>query len=460
MRQRLVYCNGIDRATGGYLQPPLTPDEIAERLRGVEPPVAGEPKGRPVPEVDERDLASAGWGVVFAADVAGEAREALAELLDHRRRQATARHESFYQEYRGERGVLPGETRWEWQMRQGAGSGAADPCRMPYYLLLVGGPEAIPFEFQFGLGIQRAVGRLHFDGVDDYRAYAHRLVAAERAGPERPRRVTLFGVANADDPATSYTTEDLVGPLAEQLPGLLAGWSVQPVVGPAATKERLRDLLGGGGETPALLFTASHGLGPPETGFPGELGSLLCGDWPGPEAWRREIPPEFYVSAADLSAEPDLTGLVSFHFACFSAGVPGEDSFPPPGTAARRLAPRPCIAPLPQRLLTLGAFAVIGHVDRAWCHSFLDPQDRPQPQTFRSVLVALARGLPAGAAAQYLGERYADHAAALGGSLVELAGGRSVDRAVLARDWVAAADARSYLLLGDPAVRVRTREQP
>lgn len=459
MTAPLLYCNGVDRATGRYLQPPLAPADLVERLRGHVPSPQGELRGRPVPGVDERDLATSGWGVVFSAEAGDEVRCALGELLDHRRAQAGARHGHYYQEYRGERGVLPGETREEWLARQGGAPGPADPDQVPFHLLLVGDPEAIPFDFQFELGVQRAVGRLHFDRLEDYRAYAAKVVATERSAPVRPRRLTLFGVDNPDDPATTYTTEDLIAPLLELLPSRMSGWSVQGALGAAATKQRLEQLLGGE-DTPALLFTASHGMGPPTDGLPGELGSILCQDWPGPKAWQGEIPPELYFAAADLPAHADLSGLVSFHFACYSAGVPGESSFGMPWSPAERIALRACLALLPQRLLTRGALAVIGHVDRAWCHSFLDQQDRPQLQTFSSVLRALAGGLPVGVAAQYLSERQADLQPRVSRQLVDLAAGRPVDRQRLSRDWIAAADARSYLLLGDPAVRVRTREEP
>lgn len=456
---RLLYVNGVDRATGRYLQPPLTPKDLNHRLRGFVLPREGEVRGLPAAGVDRRDLATAGWGVVFSADAGEDVRSALGELLRHRQAQAAARREHYYQEYCGERGVQKGERREEWLARQGGGAGPADPDQVPYYLLLVGDPQSIPFDFQFELGIQRAVGRLHFEHLDDYQTYAGRVVAAERSTPERSGQLTLFGVDNPDDPATTYTTDDLILPLLARLPAIVDdGWEVMGVVREAATKEALGRLLGGD-EAPSVLFTASHGMGPPEEGFPGELGALLCQDWPGPEAWQKEIPAEFFFSADDVAAAADLCGLVSVHFACYSAGLPQEDSYGLPWKAARRLAPRPCVAPLPQRLLVHGAAAVLGHVDRAWCHSFFDGRDRPQLQTFTSLLRALLAGLPVGAAAQYLSDRFADLLPRVHRRLVDLAAGRPVDAETLAHDWVMTTDARSYLLLGDPAARVRTRER-
>ena len=110
----------------------------------------------------------------------------------------------------------------------------------------------------------------------------------------------------------------------------------------------------GGQDVPAFLFTASHGLG-----FPcdhpkqrGRTGALLCQDWPGPRSWHGGIPPQFYFAADDLSPQADLGGLITCHFACFSAGMPAWDSFAHEKAGEpKRLAPAPFVARLPQQLL-------------------------------------------------------------------------------------------------------------
>ena len=166
-------------------------------------------------------------------------------------------------------------------------------------------------------------------------------------------------------------------------------------------------------ETPALLFTASHGMGFPN-GHARQLsdqGALLCQEWPGPVAWTQEIPKSFYFAADDVLAGANLRGLLAFHFACYGAGTPQLDDFPASfGGLPQRagIAPRPFVARLPQRVLGGGALAVVGHVERAWTTSFLgDPPAGRQIQAFADTLGRLLRGDPVGFAMEAFNNRYA-----------------------------------------------------
>ncbi len=454
---RLIF-NGLDRRTGKYLLPPMSVEELSGQLKAGAVEMMGEPRGEPVPGVDPKDLATSGWGVIFPRDTGEEIREALSKLLDHRRAQATQGDGRYYQEYSGSRGYLPQDVKRTWLKRRGVGPGPADPARVPYYLLIVGDPQQIPYEFQFRLSLQYAVGRLHFDTPEEYAQYAHRVVAAENAPPMRPRQLAIFGVDNSDDPATRYSSEDLVQPLLRKLTADGDDWEVKPFLAEEATKDRLRRLLGGA-ETPALVLTASHGLGfcAEDADPPGTLGALVCQDWPGPKVGG-PLTPDHYFAAEDVAADADLRGLISFHFACFSAGLPRCDSYvyESPGQPAV-LAPRPYLARLPQRLLGHGALAVIGHVDRARGFSYVWPGAGAQPQTIEATLMRLMQGYPAGTAARYLSERSADLACDLQAELRRVREGEPADHETIVDLGIAYIDARSYLVLGDPAVRLQVR---
>jgi hypothetical protein len=477
--QHLVF-NGVNGATGDYLLPPLTPQQVAAIARGEplderhleelkwfyrrsQTAVLG-----PVAGVDPKDLSQAGWGIVFAfqdQEHVPAIKEALGELLALRRQQAG----DLFREYSGERAYRPNESKKAFLDRQGAGDGPADPKHfgVPYYLLLVGNPDAIPYRFQYQLDVQYAVGRIHFDTLEEYAQYARSVVTAETGKLALPRRAAFFGVQNGglsgaqepDDLSTYLSANQLVAPLAERLTAETQGWTIDTVPPGDATKARLGQLLGGEA-TPALLFTASHGMGFPngDACQLGHQGALLCGDWPGPKQWKQAIPHDFYLAGDDIGGDARLLGLVTFHFACYGAGTPQLDDFAHLAfKQPAEIAPRPFVARLPQRLLGHprgGALAAVGHIERAWGYSFLTDQARPQLGAFASTLRWLMEGHPIGSALDFFNAHYGERSTVLSNELEEIKFGKIANDLELADMWTANNDARSYVIIGDPAVRL------
>ncbi|HZZ80219.1 MAG TPA: C25 family cysteine peptidase [Gemmataceae bacterium] len=470
MELESIRCNGINGSTGDYLLPTLSAHEISAIARGdpLDFKQAAELKHRwqcisqasfaPMESIDAKNLADCGWGAIFANGADLEIRNALAPLLDHRKKQATQTNERFYHEFTGPKSYRPGETKQQFLARLGAGPGPADPNKVPYYLLLVGDPEEIPYRFQFQLDVQYAVGRIHFDHLEDYANYARSVVNAETGKCLLPRRVTFFGVRNSGDQATQLSADHLITPLAERIAARQADWAIKSILNEDATKARL-DLLLRGEDLPALLFCAGHGMGFSQ-GDPRQLphqGALLCQDWPGPLRWRKPIPPDFYFAADDVSSDANIHGTIAFFFACYGAGTPMMDEFSQQAMKPRAtVAPHSFLARLPQRLLAHpkgGALAVVGHVDRAWGYSFVWNRAGEQLGVFESALNRLLNGHPIGSATEYFNQRYAELASDLSMELEEISFGKSPDDVELAGMWTANNDARNYVIIGDPAVR-------
>jgi len=468
-----LYVNGIDAVTGNYLVQPMEIADAARLVRGEKRDkkttswlkrawqALSQPHLALPIDVDPSNLQQTGWAIVFFKDETAAVKEALAPLVEHRRRQVGDEAKLKVLEYRR------GERRETWLARHGIGLGSVRPEKVPYYLLVIGSPENIPFLFRHQLGVEYAVGSLHFETAEEYSRYAASVIACEtQSALLTAKEALFFAVRHPSDPATQLSADHLMKPLSEaseedghQPLAEKYGFETRKLFDDDATKSALAAALSPPPEkkAPAFLFTASHGMGFPN-GHPEQRsgqGALLCQEWPGSGA----VEPEHYFSAGDRPATARVQGMISFHFACYGAGTPANDRFiHEPGQAPPPIAPKPFIAALPQALLAHpkgGALACIGHVDRAWGYSILTPNAGAQLLPFENAIGRILKGEPVGLAMKDFYERYASLSVSLSSMLEEISFGATVADEDLAGTWIARNDAEGYLILGDPAVRLR-----
>lgn len=480
MSDAAFFCTGIDAITGDYVLPPLSaaelshavfaqPREDQDTVRGLKAwfEYLRQAHLGLIDGLSPKNLAQTGWGVIFAHDAEPSVREALAPLLELRKQQAGGPYPAGrYRELAGGHGHRPGESKNAFLARHLLGPGPVDPARgMPYYLLIVGSPERIPYRFQYLLDVEYAVGRLYFDTAEEYAQYARSVVEAETGVPGTPplalpRRGVFFGVENEGDPATALTARELVAPLAAWTRDAHAkrGWYIDEITGADATQTRLGEVLAGTAP-PALLFTASHGMSFPP-GHEQQLehqGALLCSEWSAAERGQ-PIRRSCYFSGEDVTGRSSVHGMIAMFFACYGAGTPRQDDFAHHVLARPEdIAAHDFVARLPQRLLAHprgGALAVIGHVERAWTSSFLWHGNTPQLTVFEDVVRRLLDGQPVGSAMEPLGRRHAEMSTLLNDALEEIRFGQRMDDLAVASLWTAHHDARNYVILGDPAVRL------
>jgi hypothetical protein len=323
------------------------------------------------------------------------------------------------------------------------------------------------------LGLEYAVGRLHFETAEEYRRYAQNIVSYEgQSGVPTAREIVFFAPRHDFDAATQLSADSLISPLAygegehDGLPPVQPvaqqhGFRTHTFVGAEATKDRLRRLLmRSDGVNPALLFTASHGVGWPldDPRQRTDTGALLCQDWPA----FGTLGPEHYFSAADVVGEMRPHGTIFINFACFSGGSPQWDRFiHKPGQPPPQIASNPFIAALPQALLSHpagGALACITHVDRAWGYSIISRGTGPQLIPFQNLIANLLVGRPVGYAMKDISERFAVLGATLSRKLEDASYGFAHPEHEIVADWIERNDAEGYIVLGDPAVTLRVNE--
>ncbi|MCB1512858.1 MAG: tetratricopeptide repeat protein, partial [Hyphomicrobiaceae bacterium] len=330
---------------------------------------------------------------------------------------------------------------------------------VPYYLLIVGSPQEIPFEFQYQLDVNYAVGRIDFDTPEEYRNYVQSVVKAETDNVYRPNSFVMFAPTNQDDRATQLSNDELAVRVQEQLVADRPDWRVSYISGEEATKKQL-ELYLGGKDTPTLIFFTGHGV-PFSMGDEHQIpyqGALLSQDWPGPKEWKGPIPSDFYFSGEDVHSEADLHGLIAVLSGSYSAGTPAYDNFPSPGMAtAKPMAPFDFVAQLPKRLLSHpngGALAVIGKVDRMWSTAFRWKDTRTGYRVYTDMLLRLIKGYPVGAAMEPINQRHAELASEMSRIARNSHFGIEVESINVSSMWTAYTDSRNWIVIGDPAVQL------
>ena len=418
-------------------------------------------------------LQQTGWAVLFASDADPAIKQQLQPLLDLRQSQVetnlppglTSRFRVFEGTDQVKGGVLPGQTADNWaQMRQINFTSPVDPDVVPYYLLIVGSPERIPFEFQATFKLQWLAGRLYFDDIADYGRYAAHVVAYETA-PWKPlpaKNTAVWVTSNPGDIATMMLSGAIATKFRDSTPQLGQVWTCQYTMdffqGEAATKQQLQDIFAGNVSHgwPSVVFTGSHGS---EFAMPTvaadiedqrkRQGALITQEWTPGSA----VSAACQFTADDIPAQNQLPGMMIFMFACYSVGCPATDNyyFNPNGSPIQA-APAPLISLLAQKLLANGALAVIGHIDRAFPYGFVDVAGTSQAGLIQMPLETLMKGWTAGRAVDCFTSSWSSIAAKLSTNPPPQMNAATALKSQISRD-----DARNYTLLGDPAVRLRVK---
>jgi hypothetical protein len=339
--------------------------------------------------------------------------------------------------------------------------------QVPGYVLIVGGPEQVPFGFQSLMDSVASVGRLEFAQIEDLAVYAAKLLRLEAAPDPVVAREALFFATDAGpkDP-TYFSRKYMAEPLAAHVRDDLK-FKTTEIFGDVATKANLLQALK---QTKAgLVYTASHGLGATsETqSVQTQYNGAICCQCEG------QLTLDHLLAADDIPmTEPILEGAVLFQFACFGYGTPAVSEYahwlPETWGKPQKNAERDFIAALPKRLLAhpRGPIAFIGHLDTAFLHGFADAS---QPHTldrwhtriapFKKVVDQLLGVQPSGLAMEGINERYSLCNAMLANTNDRVQKGTmnwtDETRAGFLDTWITRGDAQNYLIFGDPAASLR-----
>lgn len=339
--------------------------------------------------------------------------------------------------------------------------------KSPGYVLIIGGPDQVPFGFQSMMDTVASVGRLDFDRIEDLAAYAAKIMRIETArAPAVQREALFFATDGGTEDPTYYSRKYMAEPLA-----LYAQadhkMKVTQIMGANATKANLLAALKK--TKAALVYTASHGLGATSESqqVQARYNGAICCQHDGP------LTLDHLLSGDDIPAsDPLCEGAVFFQFACYGYGTPAQSEYahwlPESWGKAQPQVPQDFVATLPKKLLAnpRGPIAFIGHLDTAFLHGFADPREPNTVDRWGTRMAPFKRAVdqllgvqPSGLALEGINERYAVCNAMITNASDRVQRGTMTwtedSMRTFLDTWITRGDAQNYLVLGDPAARLR-----
>lgn len=349
---------------------------------------------------------------------------------------------------------------------------------LPRYQLLLGDLHELAAPVHEVMGLDGYVGRLAFDAIEDYAAYAQKVVDSENLKKAEAARA-LFYTVHDGTAATRVGHRSMVEPAVR-----LAQTALDKGQFPTNDLQmfgRMSDpvpeeLFEQAGQTePAVLMSVSHGAGSPRNGWKSAAAQLAA---QGAMSFGREGT----LRAEDFQNITFLPKGFWLMFACFGAGTPADSkfrhwldllrkarAFPGRPEAVLKSLPvagsRPFVSAHTKVCLTNpnGPLAILGHLDLAWSYSFQDldtGKGVKRPARFLRIINNILKGdryglstrelyQASGEANKQLLETYdAEQKAQVEKKAFKV---NPKQRGHL---WMLRQDLAGYVLLGDPAARL------
>lgn len=446
-----ILFDGIDMATGRPTISAISPSALGRKILSRQQDAMWRPATKDEDKETERGVPK-DWALVCRPDLDPEIRDRLNPLIMKRNGRVLP--------YTGELDTIT----WAKNLNDVG----VDAPESNMYLLLIGSPKDIPFDFEKILTPQHAVGRLYLPNADAYSRYVQTLLTYEDDDTSTGicrRHVEFF--ATDDTPATLSSTEKLVKPLMQSVINLKAEkYQVVSRLGDEATLigvlDRFRSYKDAG--APAITFLASHGAE-----VSGELRPAYQGSWVpqgapalGREALPKEAREHYLTGEAFASGELSPHGSILFNFSCFGAGLHQEftlrnlileDTIEPDD-------PNPLVSSLSHWLLSNDrpALAYISTLDRTSnVFSLLPNGIRP----FRKMISLILKGTQIGIACQLFWEESATlmqganqllESAIQSGEKPETLPKKEAE--ALGLNWTMAYELDNFVIEGDPAAQL------